>query len=58
MEQSIIEFDKVQKKNKGSLRFVDIFLFPTGGTIGFLVDLLVQKHGSGRWLPKPSDTLK
>ena len=30
LEQSIVEFDKVQKKEQGNLRLIDIFLFPTG----------------------------
>ena len=34
MQQSIIEFDEVQKKEQGILRLVDIFLFPAG-TIDF-----------------------
>ena len=56
LEQSIVEFDKVQKKEQRSLRFVDIFLFPTGN-IGYSGRACFEA-GSGRWLPKPSDTLK
>ena len=33
MQQSIVEFDEVQKKEQGSLRLIDIFLFPTGTII-------------------------
>jgi len=55
MEQSIVEFDQVQKKEQGSLRLIDIFLFPTGN-IGYSGRACFEA-GSGRWLPKPSDTL-
>ena len=55
LEQSIVEFDQVQKKEQGILRFVDIFLFPTGN-IEFSGRACFEA-GSGRWLPKPSDTL-
>jgi len=55
MEQSIIEFDNVQKKEQGSLRLVDIFLFPSGTIISSGPNC--SEQGSGRWLPKPSDTL-
>jgi taurine transport system permease protein len=55
MQQAIIEFDVVQKKEQGSLRLVDIFLFPTGTIISSGPNC--SEQGSGRWLPKPSDTL-
>ena len=55
LEQSIVEFDKVQKKEQKSLRLIDIFLFPTGN-IGYSGRACFEA-GSGRWLPKPSDTL-
>jgi taurine transport system permease protein len=56
MEQSIIEFDRAQKKEQGSLRLVDMFLFPSGTIISSGPNC--SEQGSGRWLPKPSDTLK
>ena len=55
MQKSIIEFDEVQKKEQGSLRLIDIFLFPTGTIISSGPNC--SEQGSGRWLPKPSDTL-
>ena len=55
MQKSIIEFDNVQKKEQGSLRFVDIFLFPAGTIVSSGPSC--SEQGSGRWLPKPSDTL-
>ena len=55
IQQSIIKFDNVQKKEQGSLRLVDIFLFPSGTIISSGPNC--SEQGSGRWLPKPSDTL-
>ncbi len=55
MQESLIEFDRVQKKEQGSLRYVDIFLFPAGTIVSSGPSC--SEQGSGRWLPKPSDTL-
>ena len=55
MQTSIINFDNAQKKEQGSLRWVDIFLFPSGTIMSSGPSCTEQ--GSGRWLPKPSDTL-
>ena len=54
MKNAIINFDLVQKKEQGSLRLVDILLFPSGTIISSGPSCTEQ--GSGRWLPKPSDT--
>jgi len=55
MQKALIEFDDVQKKEQGSLRLVDIFLFPAGTIVSSGPSC--SEQGSGRWLPKPSDTL-
>jgi len=55
LQKSLIEFDHVQKKEQGSLRYVDIFLFPAGTIVSSGPSC--SEQGSGRWLPKPSDTL-
>ena len=55
LEQSIIEFGQIQKREQGILRLIDIFLFPSGN-IGYSGRACFEQ-GSGRWLPKPSDTL-
>ena len=55
MQASIINFDNVQKKEQGNLRWVDILLFPSGTIISSGPSC--SEQGSGRWLPKPSDTL-
>jgi taurine transport system permease protein len=55
LQASIINFDNVQKREQGSLRWVDILLFPSGTIISSGPSC--SEQGSGRWLPKPSDTL-
>ena len=55
MQASIINLDKVQKKEQGGLRWVDILLFPSGTIISSGPSC--SEQGSGRWLPKPSDTI-
>ena len=55
IQASIINFDNVQKKEQGSLRWVDLLLFPSGTIISSGPSC--SEQGSGRWLPKPSDTL-
>ena len=54
MQQAIIDFDVAQKKEQGNLRFIDIFLFPAGTIVSSGPNC--SEQGSGRWLPKPSDT--
>ncbi|MDA7715573.1 ABC transporter permease subunit [Pelagibacteraceae bacterium] len=54
MENSIIDFDAVQKKEQGGLKWVDILFFPAGTIMSS--GLSCTEQGSGRWLPKPSDT--
>ncbi len=55
LEKSIVEFNNIQKREQGNLRLIDIFLFPTGN-IGYSGRACFEA-GSGRWLPKPSDTI-
>ncbi len=55
MQKAIVEFDNVQKSEQGGLRFVDMFLFPAGTIVSSGTSC--SEQGSGRWLPKPSDTL-
>jgi taurine transport system permease protein len=54
MKNAIVEFDNVQKDQQGGLRLVDIFLFPAGTIVASGPSC--SEQGSGRWLPKPSDT--
>ena len=55
-EQAVRDFDKVQKKEQGSISVKDTFLFP-GGTIVSSGPTCAE-DGPGRWLPKPSDTFR
>ena len=54
MQNAIIEFDNLQKKEQGGLRLIDILLFPAGTIVASGPSC--SEQGSGRWLPKPSDT--
>jgi taurine transport system permease protein len=54
MQTAIIEFDKLQSKEQGGLRLIDILLFPAGTIVAS--GATCSEQGSGRWLPKPSDT--
>ena len=54
LQKAIVEFDKAQRDVQGGLRFVDIIFFPTGTIVASGDNC--SEQGSGRWLPKPSDT--
>ena len=54
MQNAIINFDVAQKEAQGGLRFIDMFLFPAGTIVASGPSC--SEQGSGRWLPKPSDT--
>ncbi len=54
MQAAIVKFDNAQKKEQGGLRLIDIFLFPAGTIVASGPSC--SEQGSGRWLPKPSDT--
>ena len=54
MQNAIIKFDNAQLDAQGGLRFIDIFLFPAGTIVASGPSC--SEQGSGRWLPKPSDT--
>ncbi|ARJ48602.1 ABC transporter permease subunit [Candidatus Pelagibacter sp. RS40] len=54
MKDAIIEFDNLQKSEQGGLRLIDILLFPAGTIVSSGPSC--SEQGSGRWLPKPSDT--
>ncbi len=54
MQAAIVEFDELQNKEQGGLRLIDILLFPAGTIVAS--GPTCSEQGSGRWLPKPSDT--
>ena len=55
MQKAIIEFEHLQKSEQGNLRLIDLLLFPAGTIVSSGTSC--SEQGSGRWLPKPSDTL-
>ncbi len=54
MEDAIVKFDDAKVQTQGGLRLIDIFLFPAGTIVASGPSC--SEQGSGRWLPKPSDT--
>ena len=54
MQKAIIEFDNLQESEQAGLRLIDILLFPAGTIVASGPSC--SEQGSGRWLPKPSDT--
>ena len=56
MENAIRAFDRVQKKEQGSIRTIDMLLFPAGTIVAS--GPTCAEDGPGRWLPKPSDTFR
>ncbi len=54
MQVALIKFDNAVIQAQGGLRFIDIFLFPAGTIVASGANC--SEQGSGRWLPKPSDT--
>ncbi len=56
VEVALIALDKQQKRLQGSLRFIDILAMPGGDILAG--NRACSEQGSGRWLPKPSDTLR
>ena len=55
VEDALVNLDEVQKSEQGSLRLIDIFALPGGDILAG--NSACSEQGSGRWLPKPSDTL-
>ena len=55
VEAALINLDDVQKSEQGSLRMIDIFALPGGDILAG--NSACSEQGSGRWLPKPSDTM-
>ena len=56
MENAIRAFDRVQKREQGSIRTIDMLLFPAGTIVAS--GPTCAEDGPGRWLPKPSDTFR
>ncbi len=56
VEDALITFDNNQKQIQGSLRFINAIAMPGGNILAG--NNACSEQGSGRWLPKPSDTLR
>jgi len=56
VESALVALNKEQHHQQGGLRFIDTWLMP-GGKISAGASAC-SEQGSGRWLPKPSDTLR
>ena len=54
MQNAIVKFDNAKNEAQGGLRLIYIFLFPAGTIVAS--GQSCSEQGSGRWLPKPSDT--
>ncbi|MFT6304414.1 MAG: taurine transport system permease protein [Granulosicoccus sp.] len=54
IEAALASFHKVQLETQGSLSWIDAIAMPTGTIIAG--NTACSEQGSGRWLPKPSDT--
>jgi len=55
IENSLASFDKVKVDREGSLRLIDSIAMPAGTIVAG--NTACSEQGSGRWLPKPSDTV-
>ncbi len=55
VEKAVVEFDQIQKKEQGNLKIIDTLFFPTGK---INASDSCSEQGTGRWLPKPTDTLR
>ena len=56
VETALKQLDVEQKRQQGSLKIVDAWAMP-GGTV-LAGNTACSEQGSGRWLPKPSDTVR
>ena len=56
VQTALVNLDDEQKSQQGGLRFYDALMMP-GGEIR-AGSSACSEQGSGRWLPKPSDTLR
>jgi taurine transport system permease protein len=54
LQKAVVNFDNAKNEIQSGLRLVDIFLFPAGTIVAS--GQSCSEQGSGRWLPKPSDT--
>ena len=56
LEKALVDFEDVQQDQKGGLAFIDAWFMPGGKVKSGSSSC--SEQGAGRWLPKPSDTLR
>ena len=56
IEEALIALDAENKTQQGSLRYINMLAMPGGEILAG--NNACSEQGSGRWLPKPSDTLR
>lgn len=54
IERSLADFHEVQLQKQGNLKLIDMIAMPAGTIVAG--NTACSEQGSGRWLPKPSDT--
>ncbi len=56
VEAALDQLDQVQREQQGTLRWINALAMPGGEILAG--NRACSEQGSGRWLPKPSDTLR
>lgn len=56
IQKALVSFEDEKNSQQGSIRFIDALAMPGGGIESGSSSC--SEQGSGRWLPKPSDTLR
>ncbi len=56
VQAALKQFEQEKRAQQGGLKFIDSFVMPGGKIIAGTT--ACSEQGSGRWLPKPSDTLR
>ncbi|SMF73689.1 ABC transporter permease [Candidatus Pelagibacter sp. HIMB1321] len=54
LQKAVVNFDNAKNNVQGGLKLIDALLFPAGTIVAS--GQSCSEQGSGRWLPKPSDT--
>jgi taurine transport system permease protein len=54
LQEAVVNFDNAKNDVQGGLKIIDALLFPAGTIVAS--GQSCSEQGSGRWLPKPSDT--
>lgn len=55
VENAVLRFEAEKSNQQGALKYIDALAMPSGTIVAG--NTACSEQGSGRWLPKPSDTL-